>query len=307
MAMLAFGLIGSALLFNSFASTLQGDLDGNNIVDGKDLNLMISRWDKDRANNDLNGDGRVTAKDLVILLNNWTKSQPKPTSPIPVPAPAPIAAPAPAAPRVIKIMPLGSSTVEGTGSSNGAGFRYPLYKALVGIDKRSVDFVGSKVNGPSDYDRNHEGHSGWNIGTTGATDLNTYVSGWMNTYKPDIVLFYAGTNDLGNGASAADTAARFDALSAKVFAASPNVKLIAATLMHPIDNATVATKARDFNSRMGPIAQKYRNQGRYMQIVDFDGIITNADHYDGLHANDSGYAKQAAALLTAIRATYPSF
>jgi|GEM_PF-5417231 len=311
-----FAIIGSVFIYRSFAANpnLPGDLDNNNIVELRDLSLLLSVWGQSPSANDLNGDGKISLPDLSILLSNWSKKYtppPTPTPPTPPstpptpPSTPPTPNPSPVPTRQIKIMPLGSSTVEGNGSSNGSGFRYELYNKLVQEDKLNADFVGSMANGPaSGYDRNHEGHAGWTIGSN--SSLSASVVGWLNTYKPDVILFYAGLNDIRGGATGAETAVRFDAIAGKIFATSPNVKLIAGTTMKTTDNPSQQEQIRQFNIRMEPIAEKYRSQGRYLRIVDIDAVITPADHYDTIHANDSGYRKMVPVWLSGIRAAYPS-
>ncbi len=49
-----------------------GDLDGDGIVDGEDLGVLLSLWGSDDPLADLNGDGIVDGEDLGILLSNWT-------------------------------------------------------------------------------------------------------------------------------------------------------------------------------------------------------------------------------------------
>ncbi len=51
---------------------LVGDLNGDGIVDGADLGLLLAAWDSDDADADLNGDGTVDGADLGLLLANWT-------------------------------------------------------------------------------------------------------------------------------------------------------------------------------------------------------------------------------------------
>jgi lysophospholipase L1-like esterase len=307
LVVLCFAVLGSVFLWRSFAANpnLVGDLDNNNVVELKDLSLLLSTWNQKPSSNDISGDGAVGIQDLSMLLSNWNKTYtPTPPTPTPpTPTPPPSSNPTPT--RQIKLMPLGSSSVEGTGSTNGSGFRYELYNTLVQTDKLNVDFVGSAANGPtSGYDRNHEGHSGWTIGNN--SSLSASVVGWITTYKPDVVIFYAGLNDLRGGASAADTASRFDAIAGKIFATKADIKLIAGTTMKKTDEPSLNTKIVDFNSRMYPIAEKYRSQGKYLQIVDIDGAVTSADHYDSIHANDNGYHKMVPVWLSGIRATYPS-
>lgn len=65
----------------------------------------------------------------------------------------------------------------------------------------SVDLVGSmtslqaKCSKPAGFDLNHEGHSGWQ-----AYDIaRNNIVGWVQTYKPDVVQFMLGTNDVNIG------------------------------------------------------------------------------------------------------------
>ena len=48
-----------------------GDFNGDGLVDGQDLGVMLSQWGTD-GSADLNGDGLVDGSDLGMLLANWT-------------------------------------------------------------------------------------------------------------------------------------------------------------------------------------------------------------------------------------------
>jgi hypothetical protein len=48
-----------------------GDFNGDGLVDGLDLGVMLSQWGTD-GSADLNGDGLVDGSDLGMLLANWT-------------------------------------------------------------------------------------------------------------------------------------------------------------------------------------------------------------------------------------------
>jgi hypothetical protein len=54
---------------------IPGDLNGDGVVDGSDLLILLSEWgkckDPDDCPADLNGDGTVDGSDLLILLSNW--------------------------------------------------------------------------------------------------------------------------------------------------------------------------------------------------------------------------------------------
>ncbi|MCA9286296.1 MAG: DUF4397 domain-containing protein [Phycisphaerales bacterium] len=51
---------------------LPGDLNGNGMVDGKDLGLLLEDWGRADSPADLNGDGTVDGQDLGLLLANWS-------------------------------------------------------------------------------------------------------------------------------------------------------------------------------------------------------------------------------------------
>ena len=46
-----------------------GDLDGNGVVDGADLAILLGAWGTNQY--DLDGDGIVGGSDLAILLGDW--------------------------------------------------------------------------------------------------------------------------------------------------------------------------------------------------------------------------------------------
>jgi len=50
--------------------SIVGDLDGDGLVAGFDLSILLSSWETPAA--DLNGDGTTNGIDLAILLNAWT-------------------------------------------------------------------------------------------------------------------------------------------------------------------------------------------------------------------------------------------
>jgi len=67
---------GSAYVFDlDCPSATPGDLNGDGIVDGSDLLILLSAWgecaDPDDCPADLDGDGEVGASDLLTLLSNW--------------------------------------------------------------------------------------------------------------------------------------------------------------------------------------------------------------------------------------------
>ena len=53
-----------------FETPCEGDLNGDDVVDGADLGLMLSQWGSD-GSADLNNDGVVDGADLGLILAAW--------------------------------------------------------------------------------------------------------------------------------------------------------------------------------------------------------------------------------------------
>ena len=51
--------------------SIPGDLDGDGIVNGADLSILLSSWGTSDPSADIDGDGTVGAADLSVLLGNW--------------------------------------------------------------------------------------------------------------------------------------------------------------------------------------------------------------------------------------------
>jgi len=54
------------------APVLVGDINGDGVVDGVDLALLLGAWGAGPGPADLNDDGNVDGVDLALLLGNWT-------------------------------------------------------------------------------------------------------------------------------------------------------------------------------------------------------------------------------------------
>ena len=48
-----------------------GDLNGDALVNGADLSILLGNWNTDHAPSDLDGSGLVDGADLARLLSNW--------------------------------------------------------------------------------------------------------------------------------------------------------------------------------------------------------------------------------------------
>ena len=185
-------------------------------------------------------------------------------------------------PGVLRVMPLGASSTEGTGSPATAGYRLPLWQRLT-ADGVRIDYVGSRSDGPPALpDRDHEGRPGWTAGR-----MAGFAGDWVLAADPDVVLLHAGTNDLLDGASAPVVAARLDLLLTRVFAAAPQVHVVLAGVWAPLPGQAAAKTEL---ARLTPgVVAAHRARGHSVEFADTSRLFTGSRTVDGLHAGPAAY------------------
>ena len=52
--------------------SIPGDINGDGVVDGTDLSILLGYWGLDAPDVDINGDGVIDGTDLSIVLGHWT-------------------------------------------------------------------------------------------------------------------------------------------------------------------------------------------------------------------------------------------
>lgn len=197
-----------------------------------------------------------------------------------------------------RVMPLGASITEGVGSSDGGGYRTELLGLLrdAGMD---VDFVGSAAAGPEDLsDRDHEGHSGWCIGSPcyeGRTDtvLRREVERWLADTQPHVILLHAGTNDLLAGVGGTEAGERLEGLVEQVTETLPKTRLVIAEIAGSHQSRDDDAAVAELNSAARRIADTYTEHGYRVQTVDTATVLGEGDYADAVHPNDEGYTKLA--------------
>lgn len=217
-------------------------------------------------------------------------------SPMPAPRAAVSAGGSSASPgRLLRIMPLGSSSTDGAGSPATAGFRGPLETLLAG-DGIAFDMVGSQHSGPPSVpDLDHEGHGGWTM-----LRMQPVVAGWVRAQDPDLVLLQVGTNDLLTGATATTTAQRLDLMLATIRAVS-SARVIVAGVWAPLPRQTQARA--DYARLSAAVVTRHRARGESVTFLDTSPLLGRADLFDGLHPNLNGYRKIAAMWAQQIRSS----
>ncbi|MET9853863.1 SGNH/GDSL hydrolase family protein [Streptomyces sp. NPDC006450] len=223
----------------------------------------------------------------------------------PSPTASPEASSETRAPRTVRVMPLGASTTAGVGSSDFGGYRLPLGRLVAGHSAYAIDFVGSRAQGPM-ADNEHEGHPGYTVGR-----LRAGVDRWVAAARPDVVLLHIGLNNLNRGGDPDQAADEAEELVDRIFTLRPEVTVI----MQGLVPSTPGSKDQDisepiaaYNRRLKRIEAREQEQGRHFKFVkapwltpaDRADASMPAELADGLHPNDSGYAKVADAFYEAL-------
>ena len=217
----------------------------------------------------------------------------------------------------LRVMPLGDSITNGTGSNDTAGYRGFLWTFLknAGYD---VDFVGSATSNPgtvAGMDVEHEGHGGWRIDDTIGHDgrgIYEMLPVWCGTFEaPNVILLHLGTNDSGN--DALTNMARTVALLDRIHQFEPSAHVIASTIMWRTATANYA-RIQNYNSYLTNVVQQQQAKGQRISILDMHAAVPGDDRLeagqptyfdDGLHPNAAGYELMANAWLGAIQELYP--
>jgi lysophospholipase L1-like esterase len=197
----------------------------------------------------------------------------------------------------IRIMPLGDSITSGSGSSDGSGYRGPLWFDL-SQGGNAFDFVGAYQSGPGTLpDRDHEG-----IPYETAQALVSAVPGLMDTYRPDAVLLMIGTQDVQNGLFAqpnggATLKSEIGQILDQIAARLPSTTVFLSTLP-PLSTAENGDAIPAANDAIRAAAATAANKGEHVVLVQPN--LTISDLIDGVHPNDAGYAKLAGTWYSAI-------
>ena len=206
----------------------------------------------------------------------------------------------------IAILPMGDSLTygyvdDGNPDNEVGGYRRYLWERLRGDGITNVNFVGSQANGISTIDRDHEGHGGWRI-----DDMEAAAGGWLNASQPDIILLFAGSNDIIQGYSTSLALSRMSLLLDKIHTFRPGARVIVANLpgtrANPDSTFSNVTPAAisAFNSGLVPLINNRAAQGWNISLIDafgsagIDRSAASPDYsIDGMHLSLAGYSKLA--------------
>lgn len=222
--------------------------------------------------------------------------------------------------KVYRILPLGDSITQA--EINRASYRYPLWKLLVDSDIE-FDFVGSlkkqqdrysKGTPPQpDYkglgfDRDHEGHFGWNIDEIiKGRDFDNgsgsgRLEGWVEGYDADIALVHLGTNDAFNRHPNETSIKEIKEVIEILREDNPDVIILLAKLIPASRKPGDAAAVESLNESIPRIVEDMNTEDSPVILVDhFDGFDVEEDTYDGVHPNEAGEQKMAQVWFEAIQ------
>lgn len=184
----------------------------------------------------------------------------------------------------LRLMALGDSITA------GPFYRAPLQR-LLAADGCQVDFVGSAVDeqpaqaGLTDLD--NEGHGGWR-----ADQLGANARAWVGAAEPDVVLLYAGVNDLYAGEDVATVTADLGHLVDEVRAAAPEAQVLVARIMPA---AGIEAQVAEYDAAIAELV------GEQVDVVDLESGFDHAtDTVDGVHPNEAASERMAQAWFEAL-------
>ncbi|MCX4778793.1 SGNH/GDSL hydrolase family protein [Streptomyces sp. NBC_01264] len=249
--------------------------------------------------------GLAVAVPLLTTASEEVPASMAPSFPKASPDASPGASSDTGSPRTLRVMPLGASTTAGVGSTDFGGYRLPLGRLVAGQSKYAIDFVGSRSQGPME-DNQHEGHPGYTVGR-----IRAGVDRWIAAAKPDVVLLHIGLNNLNRGGDPDRAADEAEELVDRIFTLRPGVTVV----MQGLVPSTPGSKGQDisepiavYNRRLKRIETREQGEGKHFRFAKAPWLTpaeradatTPAELADGLHPNDTGYAKVADAFFEAM-------
>lgn len=187
--------------------------------------------------------------------------------------------------KMAKIMPLGDSITESFAGL--PSYRFFVWQLAQASGYR-VDFVGSRrgvIGGPplySDFDMDHEGHSGWR-----ADEILGRISGWARAASPDFVLLHLGHNDLCQGQDVSSTVGELAAIIDELRAVNATIGVVVAQVLASANPCHGQIPA--LNAELPAMVAAKSTADSPVVLADlFSDFIPPSMTWDGVHPNGTG-------------------
>lgn len=181
-------------------------------------------------------------------------------------------------------MPLGGSITYGSKSSDGNGYRKPLYDLLL-ADGYDVEMLGSRRAGTMAQNSN-EGWRGFRI-----DQIEGKVVRSVAKHLPDVITFNAGSNDCRQQYEIDAAGQRIRKLLEALWDASPRSTIILSTLVRSAQEDAERAVVR-VNEQILELSKELVASRRRLVLVNMHvAALGLGDLADGTHPNDGGYLK----------------
>lgn len=191
---------------------------------------------------------------------------------------------------LLRIMPLGSSSTAGTGSSTGDGYREELRRLTA---SGLPDLVGSNVSGTMS-DRDNEGWPGYRI-----QEIAGKASCAVRTYQPNVVTVVAGANDVLQDFDMSGAPSRLEVLVRQVLGDDAGVTVLVGGIQPVTTDPAATQRAAQYNTGQQQVVDKLAAEGLRVGYAS-PGMTTADVGPDRIHPTDTGYAKIAGGFAKAI-------
>jgi len=199
-----------------------------------------------------------------------------------------------------RMMPLGNSITEGTGSSHDGGYRHDLHYSLQNAGV-AFDFVGALELGAGFPDIDHEGHPGFR-----AEQLN--VQTYLAQNPAEVMFLEIGTNDISAGESANQVFGDIERLVDDIHNVNAAVAVFLSTVIPRKGSDALQQVTDDLNALLAGLVSVKAAAGYKIFLVDIAGRMKGDPNWktnlmaDNLHPNDAGYSLMADAWFDAYMA-----
>ncbi len=158
-----------------------------------------------------------------------------------------------------------------------------------------VLFLGSSSIRLWDLQKYFPGLDATNRGFGGSeiADSLEYAERIVLPYKPRMIVFYAGDNDIAAGKSPQQVFKDFEAFDAKIHETLPRTRIIFISIKPSLARWNLVVKMREANL----LIRRYAEYRKHVTYLDVDSPMLDPDgkprpelfRDDGLHLNDAGY------------------
>lgn len=206
----------------------------------------------------------------------------------------------------LRYMPLGDSITAAEWS-----WRCAIFQDFVASGRSAVS-VGPVQDQYDSCTPRHAGNSGWTIG-----DLQAAVqgpSGWIVTYKPDLVILMAGSNDClwWQTETGTQIAEHLNDMITSIQQLRPGIRIVVQTIP-PTSSVIIAPNNVDrvvlvnqFNARLRDLVASRVASGQLVRLADINSVLVLSDTYDNVHPSpEAAVLKMAPVIWNAIQPLLP--